>query len=80
MPIHYSQQNAGHTKFADGSFDLIVSNLLLHEIPQKLTKQIIAECYRLLTPGGVIGAQRHGGLADRSVPGIHGGMEQPSQQ
>ncbi len=53
VPVHYSQQNAGYTTFADGSFDLIVSNLLLHEIPQKLTKQIIRECHRLLTPGGV---------------------------
>ncbi len=53
VPVHYSQQNAGHTTFEDGSFDLIVSNLLLHEIPQKLTKQIIRECYRLLSPGGV---------------------------
>jgi 2-polyprenyl-3-methyl-5-hydroxy-6-metoxy-1,4-benzoquinol methylase len=53
VPIHYSQQNAGHTNFDDGSFDLIVSNLLLHEIPQKLTKQIIVECHRLLAPGGV---------------------------
>jgi ubiquinone/menaquinone biosynthesis C-methylase UbiE len=54
VPIHYSQQNAGHTNFEGGSFDLIVSNLLLHEIPQKLTKQIIAECHRLLRPGGVM--------------------------
>jgi SAM-dependent methyltransferase len=53
VAVHYSQQNAGHTNFEDGSFDLIVSNLLLHEIPQKLTKQIIAECHRLLAPGGV---------------------------
>jgi SAM-dependent methyltransferase len=53
VAVHYSQQNAGHTNFDDGSFDLIVSNLLLHEIPQKLTKQIIRECHRLLTPGGV---------------------------
>jgi SAM-dependent methyltransferase len=53
VPVHYSQQNAGHTNFADGSFDLVLSNLLLHEIPQKLTKQIIRECYRLLAPGGV---------------------------
>jgi SAM-dependent methyltransferase len=53
VAVHYSQQNAGYTSFADGSFDLIVSNLLLHEIPQKLTKRIIAECHRLLSPGGV---------------------------
>ncbi len=54
VPIHYSQQNAGHTNFESGSFDLIVSNLLLHEIPQKLTRQIIVECRRLLRSGGVM--------------------------
>jgi SAM-dependent methyltransferase len=53
VPVHYSQQNAAHTDFDDGSFDLVLSNLLLHEIPQKLTKQVIAECHRLLAPGGV---------------------------
>jgi SAM-dependent methyltransferase len=54
VPVHYSQQNAAHTNFADGSFDLVLSNLLLHEIPQKLTKQVIIECHRLLTQGGVM--------------------------
>ncbi len=54
VPIQYSQQNAGRTNFADGSFDLVVSNLLLHEIPQSLTRQIIKECHRLLRPGGVM--------------------------
>ncbi len=53
VAIHYSQQDAGRTNFADGSFDLIVSNLLLHEVPQKLTKRIIRECHRLLAAGGV---------------------------
>jgi SAM-dependent methyltransferase len=54
VPVHYSQQNAARTNFADGSFDLVLSNLLLHEIPQKVTRQVIAECYRLLSPGGVM--------------------------
>ncbi len=53
VPIHYRQMDAGHTTFPDGYFDLIVSNLLLHEIPQKLTKQILVEAHRLLAPGGV---------------------------
>jgi SAM-dependent methyltransferase len=53
VPVHYSQQNAGHTDFESGSFDLVLSNLLLHEIPQKLSRQIIRECHRLLAPGGV---------------------------
>jgi SAM-dependent methyltransferase len=53
VAVHFSQQNAGHTTFDDGSFDLVVSNLLLHEIPQKLSRRIVAECHRLLSPGGV---------------------------
>jgi len=54
VPVAYSQQNAAHTNFADGSFDLVLSNLLLHEIPQKVTRAVIAECARLLSPGGVM--------------------------
>jgi ubiquinone/menaquinone biosynthesis C-methylase UbiE len=53
VAVHFSQQDAGHTTFEDGSFDLVVSNLLLHEIPQKLSRRIVAECHRLLAPGGV---------------------------
>jgi SAM-dependent methyltransferase len=53
VAVHYSQQNAAATTFADASFDLVVSNLLLHEIPQKTTRAVIAECARLLRPGGV---------------------------
>lgn len=54
MPVHYSQQNAADTNFAAGSFDLVVSTILLHEIPQKITRRVIAECHRLLGPGGVM--------------------------
>ena len=54
VAVHYAQANAAETAFADGSFDLIVSNLLLHEIPQKFSRRIVAECHRLLAPGGVM--------------------------
>lgn len=54
IPIHYSQQNAAATDFADGSFDLVVSTIMLHEIPQKVIRQVVAECHRLLSPGGVM--------------------------
>ena len=52
--IHYSQQNAEGTNFEDNSFDLIVSHILLHETSQKAIKNIIAECHRLLKPGGIM--------------------------
>ena len=52
--VHFSQQNAEHTNFADGSFDLIVSNILLHEIPVPAIRNVFRECYRLLAPGGMM--------------------------
>jgi ubiquinone/menaquinone biosynthesis C-methylase UbiE len=53
VPVHYKQASAAQTGYPDGSFDLVISNLLLHEIPQKLTRQVLAECHRLLAPGGI---------------------------
>jgi len=52
--VHFSQQNAEHTNFADGSFDLIVSHILLHETSSAAVRNIMRECYRLLTPGGMM--------------------------
>ena len=52
--IHFSQQNAESMDFEDGSFDLIVSHILLHETSAKALKNILAECSRLLAPGGLM--------------------------
>ena len=54
VPVHYHLANAAHTPFEDQSFDLVVSTIMLHEMPQKVTRQVIAESYRLLRPGGVM--------------------------
>ncbi len=51
-PVHFLQRNAEETGFADGSFDLIVSHILLHETSGKAMPRIIKECHRLLKPGG----------------------------
>jgi ubiquinone/menaquinone biosynthesis C-methylase UbiE len=42
------------SQFASGSFDLITAALLFHETPPAITQAILAESYRLLTPGGKI--------------------------
>jgi SAM-dependent methyltransferase len=52
--VYFSQQNAEHTEFADQSFDLVVSHILLHEIPAIARKRVFAESYRLLKPGGIM--------------------------
>jgi SAM-dependent methyltransferase len=54
VPVHYAQENAAHTSYDDGSFDLVLSNIMLHEMPQKLSKEVIRECHRLLAPGGLM--------------------------
>ena len=52
--VHFAQQNAEKTEFTDSSFDLVVSHLLLHEIPCGSRKKVFAESYRLLKPGGIM--------------------------
>ena len=52
--VHFSQQNAEQTNFSDGSFDLIVSHILLHETSSKALRNILKESYRLLAPGGLM--------------------------
>jgi SAM-dependent methyltransferase len=53
-PIHFSQRNAEQTGFPDESFDLIVSHIMLHETSSKALPRILAECHRLLRPGGLM--------------------------
>lgn len=52
--IHYSQQNAEHTDFPAGHFDLVVSHILLHELSAEALPKVFAECHRLLSPGGIM--------------------------
>jgi len=52
--VHFYQQNAEQTNFPDASFDLIVSHILLHEIPVPAIRNVMNECYRLLAPGGMM--------------------------
>jgi|MEHZ01.6.fsa_nt_MEHZ011604636.1_4 ubiquinone/menaquinone biosynthesis C-methylase UbiE len=52
--VHFSQQNAEQTNFKSGTFDLIVSHILLHETSQKAIHNIVKECHRLLKPGGLM--------------------------
>ena len=54
VPIHFYQRDAACTGFADGHFDLIVSNILFHETNSARLPQILRECRRLLRPGGAM--------------------------
>lgn len=52
VAVHFSQQNAERTDFADASFDLVVSHIVLHETSRSALRNILGECRRLLRPGG----------------------------
>lgn len=52
--VHFRQGNAEHAPYPDGHFDLIVSHILLHETSRAGLEAIVAECFRLLKPGGVM--------------------------
>ena len=51
--IHFSQQSAEATDFADASFDLVYSCILFHETSPEAVGKILAESRRLLKPGGI---------------------------
>jgi ubiquinone/menaquinone biosynthesis C-methylase UbiE len=52
--VHYSQQRAEETDFDEGSFDLVVSSMFLHETSYKAVYKIVDENRRLLAPGGLM--------------------------
>jgi ubiquinone/menaquinone biosynthesis C-methylase UbiE len=50
--VHFSQMPSEALDFESGSFDLVVSHLLFHEIPLPVIKKTLAEIRRVLRPGG----------------------------
>lgn len=48
------QRPAENTGFADASFDLVSSYILLHELPKPVIEQVFAEALRVLEPGGTL--------------------------
>lgn len=53
VAVNYAQRLAEDTKFPDAHFDMVVSNLLFHEVNEQGSKDIIKEVGRVLRPGGV---------------------------
>lgn len=53
VAVHFHQMDVGHLGFADGSFELIVSHNLMHEISSETLARLFLESHRLLRPGGI---------------------------
>ncbi len=54
VAVHFHQMDATEMTFADESMDLIVSAQFLHELSIKDTRKYLAECHRVLRPGGMV--------------------------
>jgi ubiquinone/menaquinone biosynthesis C-methylase UbiE len=52
LDVNFAQRLAEDTKFESGSFDIVVSYILHHEVRPDVHEKIIAEAYRVLRPGG----------------------------
>jgi SAM-dependent methyltransferase len=53
VAVHFHQMDVSRMKFADASFDLVVSHNLMHEISRETLARLFAESRRLLRPGGI---------------------------
>ncbi|MBC7522204.1 MAG: class I SAM-dependent methyltransferase [Sandarakinorhabdus sp.] len=54
LALDFAEMDAGKTDFPDQSFDLIVSIIMFHETTKAQVRDILAECWRLLRPGGLV--------------------------
>jgi SAM-dependent methyltransferase len=52
--VHFLRQNAESRDFAVGSFDLVVSHILIHETSNTAIRNIVREAHRVLRPGGFV--------------------------
>lgn len=53
LAVHFHQADVRYLRFADHSFDLIVSHNLMHEISAATLERLFAQTHRLLRPAGV---------------------------
>ena len=52
--VRFRQMDCSRTDYADGSFDLVTSTMLLHEMPPETVERTLAEAHRVLKPGAAM--------------------------
>ena len=51
-PVHFDVGLAEQLAFPDGTFDVVISRLAIHHLPDDLKRRAFAEILRVLKPGG----------------------------
>jgi SAM-dependent methyltransferase len=67
VAVHFHQMSVGALDFPDGSFDLVISHNLMHEISRETMAGLFAESRRVLRPGGLAVHQDVPIRGDRSL-------------
>jgi ubiquinone/menaquinone biosynthesis C-methylase UbiE len=57
-------ENAEALPWADGTFDVVTSVYLFHELPRGARRNVVAEMFRVLRPGGLVVIEDSAQLAD----------------
>jgi ubiquinone/menaquinone biosynthesis C-methylase UbiE len=52
--VQFAQMPAEDLDFPDEHVDLVVAHILFHELPVPVIKEVLAEAFRVLRPGGTI--------------------------
>ena len=52
--VTFAQMDAASSGLLAGSYDMVTSTMLLHEMPENTIRALIAETGRLVAPGGVV--------------------------
>lgn len=65
--LAFYQDNAEASLFPDASFDTVHFTYVLHEMPRANARRVLAECYRLLEPGGVLSVMEAQCFGDQDV-------------
>lgn len=53
-PPEVDVANAESLPYADGSFDVVTSIFMLHELPRRVRRNVLGEMRRVLAPGGLL--------------------------
>jgi len=65
--VHLRQMPAEDLDFDDNHFDAILAMLLFHELPVPVAREVIAEAFRVLRPGGKFTVLDFPGVRSRGV-------------